>query len=176
MFGIIKKLQYKKCWNKLVNYFHSHIKFVSWTGMESSFTLLGMTCIKLHVHLTQTILTKKFQGSPQQISQLSVWLIHGHNQLDKMLARIIHCYKKRINSKLTAFNVLHAESSENVLIANETFTGLSLNLKTGFYDCDNNIGFVSWMENSFWEHIPTKKELQAVWVLLFKFHYFLQLS
>ena len=50
---------------------------------------------------------------------------------------------KRINSKLTAFNVLHAESSENVLIANETFTGLSLNLKTGFYDCNNNIGLAS---------------------------------
>ena len=41
---------------------------------------------------------------------------------------------KRINLKLTAFNVLHAESSENVLIANETSTGLSLNLKTGFYN------------------------------------------
>ena len=41
---------------------------------------------------------------------------------------------KRINLKLTAFNVLHAESFENVLIANETSTGLSLNLKTGFYN------------------------------------------
>ena len=41
---------------------------------------------------------------------------------------------KRINLKQTAFNVLHAESSENVLIANETSTGLSLNLKTGFYN------------------------------------------
>ena len=41
---------------------------------------------------------------------------------------------KRINLKLTAFNVLHAESSENALIANETSTGLSLNLKTGFYN------------------------------------------
>ena len=41
---------------------------------------------------------------------------------------------KRINLKHTAFNVLHAESSENVLIANETSTGLSLNLKTGFYN------------------------------------------
>ena len=41
---------------------------------------------------------------------------------------------KRINLKLTAFKVLHAESSENVLIANETSTGLSLNLRTGFYN------------------------------------------
>ena len=111
--------------------------------MESSLTLLGMTCIKLHVHLTQTILTKKLQGSPQQISQLSVWLIHGHNQLDKIPAGENNTLLKRINLKLTAFNVLHAESSENVLIANETFTGLSLNLKTGFYDCNDNIGLAS---------------------------------
>ena len=110
--------------------------------MESSLTLLGMTCIKLHVHLTQTILTKKIAGV-STADQPAKCLAHSWSQSAGQDAGKNNILLKRINSKLTAFNVLHAESSENVLIANEAFTGLSLNLKTGFYDCNDNIGLAS---------------------------------
>ena len=101
--------------------------FFNQTGMESSLTLLEMTTSTEHEP------DKKFAWLIYT-AEPAKHLAHSWLQSARQDAGQNDTLLKRINLKLTTFNVLHAESSENVLIANETSTGLSLNLRTGFYN------------------------------------------